>query len=129
MSASWAEKNRRCSKSFVAGALAVQRPPYPAQAGLDQTPTVEDNIETLAQFVAIMYGGATSYRQTGTQDTPGTKLLTIYAPDLPAGVVVAAPFGASIAQILRQAGVTLTDKLRVASPLADPKAARCLYHN
>ena len=72
MSASWAEKNRRCSKSFVAGALWRYNARLIRSAGLDQAPTVVDNIETLAQFVAIMYGGATSYRQTGTQATPGT---------------------------------------------------------
>jgi NADH:ubiquinone oxidoreductase subunit F (NADH-binding) len=91
-------------------AMAVQRPPYPAQVGLDQMPTVVDNIETLAQIVTIMNRGVINYTKVGSTATPGTKLITLYSTEHPNGTIIEVPFGTAIAQILKQAGINISEQ-------------------
>jgi NADH:ubiquinone oxidoreductase subunit F (NADH-binding) len=90
-------------------AMAQQRPPYPAQSGLSELPTVVANVETLAQLVGLMRNGA-AYAKTGTQATGGTKLVSVYDA-AGTGKLVEVPFGMTIAAILQQAGIA-TDGAR-----------------
>lgn len=87
-------------------AMAVQRPPYPAQAGLGEIPTAVMNVETVAQVVAIMNADP-AYRSIKPDVTPGTKLVTVYGTD-GAGHLIEVPFGTPIAAICQQAGVVMT---------------------
>ncbi len=84
-------------------AMAVQRPPFPAQAGLGEIPTAVLNLETATQLVAIMLD-VQSYKRNGNA-SPGTKLVTVYG-DSEQGTLVEVPFGTTIAAICQQAGVS-----------------------
>lgn len=53
------------------------RPPYPAQTGLFQKPTVVNNVETLAVLPHILMHGGTSYAALGNGKSTGTKLLSL----------------------------------------------------
>ena len=53
------------------------KPPFPAERGLWQAPTLINNVETLATFPAIMLNGAEWYRDMGTEKSPGTKIFTV----------------------------------------------------
>ncbi len=53
------------------------RPPYPAQQGLFQKPTVVNNVETLAVLPYILRNGGASYAQLGTERSQGTKLISL----------------------------------------------------
>jgi len=53
------------------------KPPYPAEKGLWGAPTLINNVETLANFPAIILNGAKWYRSIGTEKSPGTKIFTI----------------------------------------------------
>ncbi|MGB5684483.1 MAG: NAD(P)H-dependent oxidoreductase subunit E, partial [Candidatus Electrothrix sp.] len=53
------------------------RPPFPAQSGFHTMPTVIDNVETLAATVQIIDKGATWFRSLGTEESTGTKVLSI----------------------------------------------------
>ncbi|MEJ5316947.1 MAG: NADH-ubiquinone oxidoreductase-F iron-sulfur binding region domain-containing protein [Tenuifilum sp.] len=53
------------------------KPPYPAEKGLWGAPTLINNVETLANFPAIILNGAKWYRSIGTENSPGTKIFTI----------------------------------------------------
>lgn len=88
-------------------AMAVQRPPFPAQVGLNELPTVVDNIETLTQVVSIMNQGAAAYVKSGSTLSPGTKFVTVYDA-AGQGQVLEVPFGTPIAAILKQAGLNVT---------------------
>lgn len=95
---------------------AQQRPPYPTDAGLQGRPTVVLNVETLAN-VPLVVGpplagrDGPAFRATGTAETKGTKLLTILGPGAAAdaGVVVEVPFGTTLRQALRQAGIEVSE--------------------
>lgn len=85
--------------------MPEQRPPYPAQYGLWDKPTVINSIETLANVPIIVRDGAQAFAKVGTAVTGGTKVLTIYdyVPDSEPHVVEI-PFGATLREILRHAG-------------------------
>jgi NADH:ubiquinone oxidoreductase subunit F (NADH-binding) len=53
------------------------KPPYPAEKGLFNLPTLINNVETLAHIPAIILNGADWYRQVGTEKSPGTKIFTV----------------------------------------------------
>ena len=49
------------------------RPPYPANSGFHDHPTVINNVETLANIPWIILNGAEAFREAGTEKSPGTK--------------------------------------------------------
>lgn len=53
------------------------KPPYPAQYGLLQQPTLINNVETLANIPAIILNGPNWFRNFGTENMPGTKVYTV----------------------------------------------------
>jgi NADH-quinone oxidoreductase subunit F len=53
------------------------KPPFPANQGLYQGPTLINNVETLATLPHIIEMGAANYAQIGVQNSSGTKLISI----------------------------------------------------
>ena len=56
------------------------KPPFPAEKGLWGSPTLVNNVETLACIPSIIDNGAEWYRAMGTEKSPGTKIFTISGP-------------------------------------------------
>jgi NADH:ubiquinone oxidoreductase subunit F (NADH-binding) len=52
-------------------------PPRPYQKGVGQSPTLLDNVETLANIALIARFGPTWFRRAGLPDAPGTMLTTV----------------------------------------------------
>jgi len=53
------------------------KPPFPAEKGLFDMPTLINNVETLSHIPAIILKGATWYKSIGTEKSPGTKIFCI----------------------------------------------------
>ncbi|MDP9023643.1 MAG: SLBB domain-containing protein, partial [Actinomycetota bacterium] len=53
------------------------RPPFPAQSGLYASPTTVNNVETICSVPGIVSNGAEWWRQWGTEDSTGTKLVCV----------------------------------------------------
>lgn len=53
------------------------KPPYPTSNGYKGFPTVINNPETLANLPVIMRDGPDHYRETGSENSPGTKLFYV----------------------------------------------------
>ncbi len=53
------------------------RPPYPAQKGLFNKPTVVNNVETLAALQFIISNGGAAWKSVGTERSSGTKLVCL----------------------------------------------------
>lgn len=53
------------------------RPPFPAQSGLFNKPTIVNNVETLAAVPYILEKGAKTYKSIGTEKSSGTKLICL----------------------------------------------------
>lgn len=58
-------------------AVPRPRPPLPTEAGLFARPTVISNVETLCSLPAILQHGAAWFREVGTAEYPGTKLVSV----------------------------------------------------
>jgi NADH-quinone oxidoreductase subunit F len=53
------------------------KPPFPANQGLYQGPTLINNVETLATVPHIIRMGGSEYAQLGTETSTGTKLVSV----------------------------------------------------
>jgi NADH-quinone oxidoreductase subunit F len=53
------------------------KPPFPAVAGLYQSPTVVNNVETLSAVPPIITLGGEAYKALGTEKSGGTKLWSV----------------------------------------------------
>lgn len=53
------------------------RPPFPAQKGLFNKPTIVNNVETLAAVPWIIRNGGDQYAKLGTEKSTGTKLVCL----------------------------------------------------
>lgn len=53
------------------------KPPFPAVAGLYQSPTVVNNVETLSAVPPIISMGGEAYKALGTEKSGGTKLWSV----------------------------------------------------
>lgn len=79
------------------------RPPFPAVKGLYGKPTVVNNTETLCSLAPIVLNGADWFRQWGTEQSPGTKVLSVSGHvNKPGNYEV--PLGTSLADVLELAG-------------------------
>jgi NADH:ubiquinone oxidoreductase subunit F (NADH-binding)/NADH:ubiquinone oxidoreductase subunit E len=79
------------------------RPPFPVQSGLFGRPTVVNNVETLAQVPRILENGAAWFRQTGTADSPGTRLFSL-SGDVARPGVYELPLGARLGDLIAGPG-------------------------
>ncbi len=53
------------------------KPPFPANQGLYQGPTLINNVETLSNVPHIIANGSEWYRRFGTERSPGTKVVSV----------------------------------------------------
>jgi NADH-quinone oxidoreductase subunit F len=53
------------------------KPPFPANQGLFQGPTLINNVETLATIPAIVRMGGSEYAKLGVENSAGTKLVSV----------------------------------------------------
>ena len=53
------------------------KPPFPANQGLYQGPTLINNVETLSNVPHIIVNGADWFRSFGTEKSPGTKVVSV----------------------------------------------------
>ena len=79
------------------------RPPFPAQRGLHDAPTVVQNAETLAHVAWILAHSSEAFASVGTETSRGTKLVTVMGRVSQPGLVEV-PLGTSLLDLLNLAG-------------------------
>jgi NADH-quinone oxidoreductase subunit F len=79
------------------------RPPFPAQKGLWDKPTVLNNVETFGSVAMIIRDGAAKYRGTGTEKSPGTKIFALTGNLNNIGLIEV-PVGTSLGEIIYDIG-------------------------
>jgi NADH-quinone oxidoreductase subunit F len=79
------------------------KPPFPAVAGLYASPTVVNNVETVANVPYIVRNGAEWLTQWGTEKSPGFKLMSVSGHVARPGVYEVA-LGTTMRQLLEYAG-------------------------
>jgi len=90
----------------------TNRPPFPAETGYMGYPTVVNNVETLCNLPPIVANGDAWFRHFGTQESTGTKLLSISGDCLRPGVYEV-EFGIKLQEVLELAGAEDTAAVQV----------------
>jgi len=89
------------------------RPPFPVTQGYRNKPTVVNNVETFIAAALIAIHGDDWFRSAGTEQSSGTKLLSI-SGDCERPGIYEYPFGVTIQQILEDCGAIDVQAVQVA---------------
>jgi NADH-quinone oxidoreductase subunit F len=79
------------------------KPPFPAVAGLYSSPTVVNNVETIASVPSILTRGPEWFRSMGTEKSPGFKMFAVSGHVAKPGVFEMA-LGCTLRELLELAG-------------------------
>ena len=79
------------------------KPPFPANAGLWQKPTLINNVETYANITRILLNGADWYSSIGTESSKGTKVFAVGGNVVNIGLVEV-PMGTTLREIIFDIG-------------------------
>jgi NADH:ubiquinone oxidoreductase subunit F (NADH-binding)/NADH:ubiquinone oxidoreductase subunit E len=83
--------------------MVTARPPFPAEKGLFEKPTVVNNVETLANIGWIVRHGGGAYAALGAGKSRGTKTLSLNERFVRPGIYEV-PFGTPVRTVLEQLG-------------------------
>ncbi len=84
------------------------RPPFPAQAGLWEKPTILNNVETLANIAQIILNGSAWFAGTGTEKSKGTKVFALTGDVNNVGLIEV-PIGTTLRTIVFDIGGGILD--------------------
>ncbi len=79
------------------------RPPFPAESGLLDTPTLINNVETYACVPWVMRHGPEAFAELGSGTSKGSKVFSLTGKVLRGGLIEV-PMGISIGEIVEQIG-------------------------
>jgi NADH-quinone oxidoreductase subunit F len=79
------------------------KPPFPAQAGLWNRPTLINNVETYANIPQIITKGAQWFRSVGSPKSPGTKVFAL-AGNVQNTGLVEVPMGTTLRELVFDIG-------------------------
>ncbi|MCD4679651.1 MAG: NAD(P)H-dependent oxidoreductase subunit E [Bacteroidales bacterium] len=99
------------------------RPPFPVEKGYLDQPTVINNVETLITAVKILNFGSEWYKSFGTEDSTGTKVLSI-SGDCKFPGIYEVEWGFSVRDMLDMVGASEVQAVQVGGPsgsLISPK--------
>ncbi|MCE1189626.1 MAG: 4Fe-4S binding protein [Ignavibacteria bacterium] len=88
--------------------MPAPKPPFPAESGLWEKPTVINNVETLATVPLIIDKGANEFRKCGTPNSPGTKTFALTGHVVNTGLIEV-PFGTTLREIVYNIGGGVVD--------------------
>lgn len=91
------------------------KPPFPVDKGYMCLPTIINNVETFCSVVRIVEKGSSWYKNIGTAESAGTKLLSISGDCAQPGVYEI-DWGMTISQMLEMVGAKDVQAVQVSGP-------------
>ncbi len=91
------------------------RPPYPVQKGYLDQPTSVNNVETLCCAARVLEKGGEWFARYGTQESTGTKLLSV-SGDCSRPGVYEVEYGITVGQLLKLVGGEGAQAVQVGGP-------------
>lgn len=79
------------------------KPPYPAESGLLNRPTIVNNVETLANIPAIIEHGPIWFKSIGSKTSKGTKLFSL-SGKIERNGFIEVPMGIHLSTIIHEIG-------------------------
>jgi NADH-quinone oxidoreductase subunit F len=101
------------------------RPPFPAQCGLWQKPTLINNVETFAAVPWIMRNGATAFATLGSEKSRGSKTFAL-AGKIKRGGLIEVPMGMTIHEIVHDIGGGIPNERRLKAVLMGGPSGGCV---
>jgi len=98
------------------------KPPYPTEIGLNNKPTVVNNVETIANIPDIMNNGADWFAAIGTKNSKGTKIFSVNGK-ASYTCMVEVSMGVPLSTIVDLAGGVKPDQVLKAVHLGGPSGA------
>lgn len=83
------------------------RPPFPAESGLWESPTLLNNVETYANVPKVLYHGGEWFASIGTEDSRGTKVFALAGAVNNTGLVEV-PMGTTLGELVYDIGGGIT---------------------
>ncbi len=106
-------------------AIPRLRPPYPAEKGLNQWPTLINNVETFANIPWIMTHGAEKFKSYGTVGSKGTKIFAL-AGKTNRGGLIEVPMGTGLRTIVDDMGGGVTGGRKLKAVLMGGPSGGCI---
>jgi len=103
------------------------RPPFPTERGLDNHPTVINNVETLANIPWIIGHGADQFRQIGNEQNPGTKIFCLTG-DIGRSGSIEVPLGTDTQTVVEKIGGMKAERIK-ALQIGGPSGGFIAYSN
>lgn len=91
------------------------RPPFPVTNGYLDQPTIVNNVETFAATSLIALHGGEWYKNIGTAQSAGSKILSV-SGDCERPGIYEFPFGVTVAEVLEACGARDTQAVQVSGP-------------
>jgi bidirectional [NiFe] hydrogenase diaphorase subunit len=101
------------------------RPPYPAESGLWNCPTLINNVETFANIVPIIREGSDWYASIGTETSKGTKVFALTGKVSNTGLIEV-PMGTTVRQIVEEMGGGVPDGGKVKAVQTGGPSGGCI---
>ncbi len=101
------------------------RPPFPAVKGLWQSPTIVNNVETLACVPYILREGAAQFAKYGTAGSKGTKVFALGGKINNVGLVEV-PMGTTLRELIYDIGGGIPDGKKFKAILTGGPSGGCL---
>ncbi|MBM7855608.1 NADH:ubiquinone oxidoreductase subunit F (NADH-binding)/(2Fe-2S) ferredoxin/Pyruvate/2-oxoacid:ferredoxin oxidoreductase delta subunit [Desulfohalotomaculum tongense] len=101
------------------------RPPYPAEVGLWEKPTLNNNVETYANIPVILRKGARWFAGIGTKDSKGTKVFALAGQIKNTGLIEV-PMGTTVRTIIYDIGGGISNDKNVKAVQCGGPSGGCL---
>jgi NADH:ubiquinone oxidoreductase subunit F (NADH-binding)/(2Fe-2S) ferredoxin len=106
-------------------AMPRPRPPYPANSGLWEKPTLIQNVETLANIPLIVLNGGAWFSRTGTARCTGTKCFSLTGKINNPGLIEV-PMGITLREVVFDIGGGVPDGRKFKAVLVGGPSGGCL---
>lgn len=101
------------------------RPPFPAECGLWEHPTLINNVETFANVPHIIRNGAEWFAGIGTEKSKGTKVFALAGKISNTGLIEV-PMGTTLRQIVEEMGGGAPEGLKVKAVQTGGPSGGCI---
>ena len=104
------------------------RPPFPAESGLWNCPTLINNVETFANVAPIIRHGADWFNRIGTEKSKGTKVFALAGKITNTGLIEV-PMGTSLRKIVEVMGGGAPDGAKIKAVQTGGPSGGCIPAN
>lgn len=105
--------------------MPYSRPPYPAESGLKEKPTIINNVKTLASIPLVIERGSDAFASIGTEKSKGTAVFALTGKVANNGLIEV-PMGITLREIIYDIGGGIPDNKQFKAVQTGGPSGGCL---